>query len=113
MTDQELNEAVARKLGWAQSSLLGWISPSTQYRKPDDVICQKPNPPDFCHSIQAAWEIVEFMSSRRIGTYLFGGIGKAWHCDLHTHPAGQDDPGVSQSAYSAPMAICRAFLKLT
>src|SRR5258708_7059883 len=50
MTDQEINEAVARKLGYC----------TTKYRKNG---CLRPyyiqHEKDYCHSIEAAWEIME------------------------------------------------------
>lgn len=96
MNDQETNEQVARRLG----------------NIPENYVLYSGPLPNYVGDIRAAWEVVEFMSRKGVGTYLFGGIGDSWHCDLHRHPAAQDDPEVSQSADTAPRAICLAFLKL-
>lgn len=104
LTDQELNEACARRLGW-----IPWDGAVNKWRRGKEW---RKKPRNYVGDIRAAWEVVEFMSRKGVGTYLFGGIGDSWHCDLHRHPAAQDDPEVSQSADTAPRAICLAFLKL-
>lgn len=85
MTDQEINEVVARKLGHVPGKSSGM--------------------PDYCHSIEAAWEILEAVASR--GT----------HWEMSKADSGytvfirEDDyPYVTEA--TAPMAICLAFLKL-
>jgi hypothetical protein len=103
MTDLEINEAVARKLGWVyheDASPLCWEMPinSTVYVR---------SYPDYCHSIAAAWEVVEFVR----GKYAF---------DLHSSKekffVNLSGPTwkqmVSGEADTAPMAICLAFLEL-
>lgn len=87
MTDQEINEAVARKLGWAPVPL-----------SIEQVI------PDYCHYIEAAWEIVEFMRKNGRDFNMSvdeGGFAIAWQYDEYIADAD-----------TAPMAICLAFLKL-
>ena|SRR5580692_2305497 len=108
MTNAEINEAVARKLGWMLSGALGWMSPPV-YRKPDDVICQKPNPPDYSGSIQAAWEIVEHVAET--GTYcleLETDSPDQFQCCI-SHATEQQ---IIKNASSAPLAICAAFLSM-
>lgn len=56
MNDQEINEAVARKLGWKQDGGIGWIQPEPH---PDGFLIGHAVLPDYCHSIAAAWEVVE------------------------------------------------------
>ncbi len=94
MTDQEINEAVARKLGWKRKA--EW-----EY----DTLSSCSAPPDYCHSIQAAWEMVDKMPPswslirRDDGKFVCTFIG----------PKGLDGGGAHNTA---PMAICLAFLKL-
>lgn len=82
MTDQEINEAVARKLGWEShpsyivKNRIDWKTPKGGDRN---------KLPDYCHDIKAAWEIVEFLNSRNYRIIL---------------------------KQAAPMAICLAFLEL-
>lgn len=109
MTDQEINEAVARKLGWID------IEPSTNpllfygHRQINDELELVP---DYCHSIAAAWEVVEHLQKEFI-IYVFGGMpNSVWHCDIQDHPTAHLGRIVSQSADTAPMAICLTFLKL-
>lgn len=90
MTDQEINEAVARKLG--------------DRIRHDEHCCPIP---DYCHSIAAAWEIVEHTLMK----YAF---------EIHSTPTNYiahfSGPTWKQlmtaEADAAPMAICLAFLKL-
>lgn len=86
MTPQEINEAVARKLGW-----------SGFHHAP----MQEPAPKNFCGSIAAAWEIVEKLLSEDHAIRLYGRQGFTVNID-----------GWEETADTAPMAICLAFLKL-
>lgn len=86
MTDQEINEAVTRKLHPHPCSRCG----------PDEV-------KDYCHDIKAAWEIVkkwhgDWELHRQNGTFDF----------VLYRPSEQYDG----QADTAPMAIALAFLKL-
>lgn len=118
MTPQQINEAVARKLGATDIHVLKW---------PKMVFNNRPHPwhgmlvgtfpsvgasgespvPDYCHSIEAAWEIVEANHEK----YAF---------EIHSSPndyhAFFTGPTWKQTykgqADTAPMAICKAFLKL-
>lgn len=111
LTPQEINEKVAVKLGWRQSSLLGWISPSTHYRTPDDVICQKQNPPDYSGSIEAAWKVVDYLKNEMFSVEIFSKSSSDWHVYF--------DYWIKEpklNAYNAgeflPLVICLAFLAL-
>jgi hypothetical protein len=104
MTNQEINEAVARKLGWTLSGGLGWMSPPI-YRKPDDVICQKPNPPDYAGSIQAAWEILEYLCKH-------GKPPIIWMCEDGEACISFKYDEMVTDILPVPLAICLAFLKL-
>lgn len=97
MTDQELNEAVARKLGRTPCGCLVFHLPMAECDS-------KPHVPDYCHSIQAAWEIVEKCDYFCLVKPL---DNEKWKCDL-----GTKDEIVVSWADTAPRAICEAFLKL-
>lgn len=56
MTDQEINEAVARKLGIDPKATFSGVDNKTGDLKFDV--------PDYCHSIAAAWEILEFVRNK-------------------------------------------------
>lgn len=97
MTDQEINDAVASKLHWGGKSIKTHI--------------------DYCHSIEAAWEIVEHIRQRPNPKAL---INPSYAWEIHakrkswivymTGPTWKQM--VSAEADTAPMAICLAFLKL-
>lgn len=102
MTDQEINEAVAKKLCETPKDLDplnsdNWDRP---YR---EMI------PNYCHSIEAAWEIVKYMESdwRFCLQSISSGHYGAWFFSNHSATEL-----VSEQADTAPMAICLAFLKL-
>lgn len=108
MTDTELNEAVARKMGWTLilDGVPHWICPHC----PNAHIFN----PDFCHDIKAAWEVVEkYKEIEHEKETLFFQMA---YLDADKWDAGwyryQDCGIVTQSADTAPMAICLAFLKL-
>lgn len=97
MTDQELNEAVARKLGVPYKPCL------PDCHVGDMGECDHTS--NYCHSIEAAWEVVEYMAEKhlvRVGKQPVG----LWFCTLDYEP---NDKG---AADTAPMAICKSFLKL-
>jgi len=99
MTNQELNEAVARKLGWKE---LGgrWSSPGLTGWK--NIEC-----PAYSTSIEAAWEIVERMEYMTL-RHRYGLGLKGFVCQVDRN--GQ--MVANEEADTAPMAICKAFLKL-
>lgn len=111
MNKQEINEACAVKLGWKKNQTF-WQGPFEKMKGGALFSESSMDVPDYSGSIAAAWELVDEMSKRGIGTYLFGGLRKYWHCDLHTHPAGHDNPNISESADTPAMAIALCFLKL-
>lgn len=105
MTDQEINEAVARKLGRKKLDRPDYSLDHPYSWKNErgglmDV-------PDYCHSIEAAWEIVKRMNLNchvvsivcEVKTFYvqFVNWGEIWNGPVAT---------------KAPMAICLAFLKL-
>lgn len=110
MTEAEINEAVARKLGWKFQGGT-WDEPWKEIvedpKFPEDTYgmrsrCKEPR--NYCTSIEAAWEIVEKI------------IKGGQQMNLFIHPDGvmvsykYDE--IVASSKNAPMAICLAFLKL-
>lgn len=92
MTDNEINEAVARKLGYL-------------WEKSDVMNATK----DFCHDIKAAWEVVNHLKDRQLCIQINIATNEskvgAWIGDAYKQICFGD-------AATAPMAICLAFLKL-
>lgn len=95
MTDQEINTRVALRLGWGSEK----------------------STPDYCHSIEAAWEPVEKMQSLGLDVEITACANSGTHVAVKKEidaPAGYCDYQLlaNESAKDAPMAICKAFLKL-
>lgn len=111
MTDQEINEKVARKLGWTINTTQDykpWYWPPGSRPESNGVR----ELPDYSGSIQAAWEIVEHIQNQRLWISLgFDGAVKRWL--FRSGPFGLQGQTTEWSADTAPMAICKAFLKLT
>lgn len=106
-TPEELNEAVARKLGWVKdtsSDFLPWWFRSEwlpEAQKIRDI-------PDYCYSIEAAWEIFDWAQKQKI-SYNVSFLGN----DTFLAQFVRDSRDHwSQISDTAPMAICMAFLKL-
>ena len=107
MTDQEINEACARKLGIKAKFIFNkrheWV-----YFKDGNYHKLK----DYCHSIEMAWEVVEFVKTK----YWFqldnhqDREHDLWTAEFYDVDDGQIES--DDSANTAPMAICKAFLKL-
>lgn len=106
MTDQEVNIAVARKLGWEPRNYdpqsIEPIKRIPCFTAPNGDLYA--NVPDYCHSIAAALEIIEkgFLDGVQIrisdGKWIAGKRG--------------EEIEKSIPADTAPRAICEAFLKL-
>ncbi len=100
MTDQELNEAVARKLGFEAKTLARCGALACEHELKTSI-------PDYSHSIAAAWDIVELP-----------GIGsQSVHRTIYPQPSWEwslfkDGKMYLAEAATAPLAICQAFLKL-
>lgn len=95
MTNTEINEAVARKLGvWKQSGhSMGQSGFSVDY---------DPGVKDYAGSIQAAFEIIQQFEAEKM-TLRWDQFDKEWNFCIRD---------VIGEADTAPLAICRAFLKL-
>lgn len=103
MTPQEINEAVARKLG-----CLICKPPCKWPHSPNDdgiIWCEIK---DYCGDIRAAWEIVQFLIN---GKWMIFNPGNTntWVASITDLPYGSKSDA---EAGTAPMAICLAFLKL-
>lgn len=96
MTDHigDINEMVARKLGKPLQTNGGLIM----------------NLPilDYCHSIEAATEIMESLKGK--ANISLSCSGKKWHVTFEFRKPKHDV--VRSDADTAPMAICLAFLKM-
>lgn len=92
MTNEEINEAVARRLGWSQDHGI-WERNNDPFRAAL---------PDYCTDIKAAWEIVP-----KLEKFVLHYQTDRWVC---TFKNGDDVESIV--ADTAPMVICKAFLKL-
>lgn len=107
----ELNEQVARKLGWTNlhkfdvlPHLLGEPNGAKSEYPNEDGIAKVP---DYCGSIEAAWEIVEFIGkTHSMSMYWLGKEdgSRFWRVGI-TGKALED-------ADTAPLSIVKAFLKM-
>lgn len=120
-TDQELNEAVARKLGYGKhgTDCHGYVGIRNLETGKERRIWP---PADYCTDISAAWEIVEkegfciwptkdgkwFVMKDRFNT-SYG--DEYWFCgdEFLEEVKESDDRAIADTA---PRAICLAFLKL-
>lgn len=111
MENAEINEAVARKLGWAidkTSDFLPWYGKPGG--RPESSMIR--DLPDYCHSIDAAWEVVEFWLTSEIRFRTFEmkkNNASHWYIQFTQENDGHIYDSVADTA---PMAICRAFLKV-
>lgn len=108
-TDQELNEAIARKMGW--KLVKGnertywserWFPPDGDSTKPF---------PNYSGDIAAAWEIWEFLVKERYDLQLYSSWDRPMTCFQATLKMDSSKQ-LHAEADTAPMAICLAFLKL-
>lgn len=111
MIDAELNEAVARKLGWEKQGGFWW-SPMLVG---EDYLSTKPNNPlpSFSTSIDAAWDVLEYM--RRL--LLAPGYFISMNCgidgfDIRILYDTTGNVAWEATAAIAPRAICEVFLKI-
>ena len=110
MTDEETNDAVAKKMGWEKV-----VGPAPMHHV---VWIRKGNfgngtelPPAYAFDIKAAWEIVERFKPTNAIVLNQHIQSEQWSCQMWT--AMTEEPDFTVTADTAPMAICRAFLKLT
>lgn len=110
MPPQEINEAVARGLGWIDSDFpvkgRGWIKLEVQPGSWTYLDAY----PNYCHDIKAAWEIVDNLHGRYFVVIQESTQGRGWDCGFW-QPQSHDPSSQFYSADTAPMAICLAYLK--
>lgn len=122
--EKEKNEAVARKLGWKRhNKTCEQLTPGASiftygnhWHKKENICRERV--PDFCTSIEAAWEIVEHEKGRSTS------YGMDHFILLHRYSDSEWTAGwgyLSEDGYewnsrsdadTAPMAIIDAFLKV-
>lgn len=123
MTNQEINEAVAKKLGWTFNEQIEemWTEPWKDLvedpKHPEDTTavrssCKEPRA--YSTSIEAAWEVVKFIGKPKNGVGFcleLTDSGHEWTAALCEQGELPEENHIAQ-ADSAPLAICKAFLKL-
>lgn len=110
MTDLELNEAVAVGLGWNKHPDGQW---NKSHPSGGEVVMWE-GLPDYCHEIDAAWEVVEFLRQKPLDVDIEIFAGDILYTVTITRYDGPNEEvqlGDAQAA-TAPMAICLAFLKM-
>lgn len=111
-SEELTNEAVALKLGWR--NLNGaWFAPvkGAAYLAEPGFADIRKEPPDYCHSIEAAWEIVEKLAEGGFDAIFHSGFWSKKHY-YRIEIFSSDEAFYDVKADTAPMAICLAFLKL-
>lgn len=111
MTDQEINEAVARNLGWKsrtkRAKEAGKFISDFCAGDGHELGCEEPL--DYNNDISAAWDIVDHLKPRRVD--LCRREDGKWICKVW-HPKIAMQGIATEIADTAPMAVCKAFLKL-
>lgn len=112
MTPQEINEAVARKLGWTvdkTSDYLPW------YGRPNSspLSAMVRELPNYSTDISAAWEIIEHLGPQFHALTRDWDDGDYW-LKISDGVLSFGKPNILAEAWAdtVPMAICLAFLKL-
>src|ERR1041385_4445881 len=108
MTDQEINEAVARKLGWKffDEHYQYWIPPTVEaVHKYGD----RPNYlPLYTKKIEHVWDIVDYLKATDTCCVQINCDDKSAGCWI----GNKKNRLCFEEARTVPMAICKAFLKL-
>jgi hypothetical protein len=130
MTDQEINTAVARALGYslcssgeppyphwhtkeeAEKFKSGdWLDICTCSEEGSDFEDHCRQLPNFSEDIKAAWQIVEWLIQTSRSFCLYVNSGRLWSCSITIW--GQVEPESEVNlADTAAKAICLAFLKM-
>lgn len=109
MTDlDQINIEVAKKLGWTITGECGGLKAFRNFK--ENEISEQEYIPAYSTDIRAAWEIVEYLKIKLghkiTSTVIVLTDGAQWYCHLQA-------PGLIQGVGdTAPIAICKAFLKL-
>lgn len=107
MTDKNLNEQVARRLGWKDPSQPRCGGPREGHAHGDFYACYE-KCPDYCNSIGAAWEIVKFLRNKS----MMVSMNLLEHCDLKITQYDLSNVLADAWENSTPRALCLAFLRL-
>lgn len=122
MTDEEINQAVAKRLGWKPTRTK--YSTFDGQHDAEVIRYRESRLPDYCHSLEAAWEIVEQVQTKpehwiacRWKPLCENESGGKWNCMIvwqkANSPNGEEHRILGNSyADTAPRAICLAFLAL-
>lgn len=104
MTDFEINQMVALRLGWKIKKWRGsgkyWFAPG--HDSPDIFL------PKYCTDIKAAWEIVE----KLVNDHCTVSLNMTWRFGKPAYQGSIYVGGAGEISDTAPMAICLAFLKI-
>lgn len=111
MTPIQINQAVARKLGWIQCcnsktmeygkivDCFGWSKGGSHFHE----LC-----PGYCYDIKAAWEIVDHLNTQHYAVKIIS-MPMLGHCSISKDG---EEPFVIENHNTVSMSICLAFLKL-
>jgi hypothetical protein len=109
-----INEEIAKKLGWTDitfsiynrstGNFPGFVPEKSVYNNEPTLLI-----PDYFHSIEAAWEIVDYLANKGLAVQLRQQKNFV-HCEI-TRAEGVSD-WREANAETAPLAICKAFLAL-
>ena len=109
MTDQEINQKVARALGYVPSQ----EHPGYWMAKAERTGYIHFPLPNYCTDIKAAWEIVEWLYANKVNAVNTGCCvwkeHKRWYCGIRTENGRNY---IQEYADTAPKSICLAFLKM-
>lgn len=107
-----MNAAVAGALGWHYGWGGWWEDEEGQIQKPACIGCDGKSTWSPSEDIAAAWKLIENLSQLfgvEIGVlYPEAGSGERFYCKIWKHHSLQFR---ALFVLSAPLAICRAFLK--
>lgn len=102
-TDAELNEQVARRLGWRKHK----VSPKLHFNVVTGHSCS--DLPNYVGDIGAAWEVWEHIAHKTDWAITIETNGNEYECWLSHSTERQ----IIVQADTGPRAICKVFLKLT
>lgn len=110
MTNEEINIAVARKLGWKECGCAPEHRAAHKAYMPS-----KHTMPSYSTSIEAAWAIAEKRQMVLTHLRIVPSDREAfwrWKVEIQIGPAHLEDAFVYAEADTAALAICEAFLKV-
>lgn len=107
INDKDLNEAVAKKLGWICDETGTWLKDGIYHHDEPGK-----NFPDYCHSIEAAWEIWEKLRDQNYDLQLFSSWDRREIVCFNATYKADIGKNFQAECDTAPRAICEAFLRL-